>query len=605
MSLSLAGKSNHKILNFLFIHNKWTNVWHVCLLICVLAIPATAQKADTANRVPIEIVAGNNTNLEFITTDSGGITKLINNVALKQGETLMYCDSAYIDRDKNNMQAFGNVRIVQTGGTEVQSDYLKYTGNTKKAYLKDNVSLTDGKNNLWSNELEYDVGTRIGTYTQGGTLQSETTTLSSNRGMYNANTKDTRFTSEVYVTDPQYTVTSEDLGYNTESRIVTFFGPSVVTSDKSVLHTSSGTWDAKNEVAHFTDRSSIINAEQFIEADQLNYNKKTGYGTAKGNVVAIDTIQKTTLYCGYVQYNQRSRKSLASVNPVMKKMNGEDSLFIRADTFYSAPVRIPKKDTAHNKTKTASRETRMEKKQLGKNIIETVVADEDTLTADSKAPRYFTGYHHVLVFSDSMQAKCDSISYSQADSTMRMMYDPVAWSRNSQISGDTILLYMDSSKLRRAYVPNNAFVVSRSGPIKAQMFDQVQGKTLTAYFENNAIHEVVVWPNAESIYYSRDEAGAYLGVNQAQSERMKVFFDSSDISRIVLEQDIKQTMTPMTQVSIPSLRLSRFQWFEDKRPKSVKELFEFPLPASKDAAKQAETEEKMPTNDNRERKERR
>ena len=487
----------------------------------------------------------------------------------------MYCDSAYVDVTKNNVQAFGNVRIVQPGGTEVLSDYLRYVGNIRKAFLKGNVVLTDGKSTLWAEELDYDLGTKIGVYTQGGTLQSETTTLSSNTGNYNVKTKDARFTGEVYVTDPKYDVVSEDLGYNTETKLVRFFGPSIVNNDKSELRTSSGTWDAKNEVAHFVTRSSIQNAEQYIESDKMDYNRKTGFGVAVGKVIAIDTGQHTTLYCGYVQYNEITRNLLATVRPVMKQMNNNDSLFIRADTFYAAPV--PKaKDTTLDSNRKAEI-----KKPLGKNITEiSKAAPTDTVRSDSTQPRYFIGYHHVLVYSDSLQARCDSISYSQADSTMRLMYSPVAWSRTSQITGDTILLYMDSSRLKKLYVPNNALVVSQSGPPKAGLYDQTQGKTLTGYFENNAIREMVVMPNAEAIYYSKDDAGAYLGVVQAQSERMRVYFENEQVSRILLEQEPRQTMTPMQQVNIPATRLSRFQWLIDKRPKSVQELFDYdPYPA--------------------------
>src|SRR5690606_37681809 len=120
----------------------------------------------------------------------------------------------------------------------------------------------------------------------GGTLQSEATTLSSNAGTYNAKTKDARFTGEVYVTDPEYNVTSTDLGYNTETKVVHFLGESVVVNDRSVLYTNSGTWDAKNEIAHFTERSSIQSEAQYIEGDRLDYDRKTGFGTARGNVVA-------------------------------------------------------------------------------------------------------------------------------------------------------------------------------------------------------------------------------------------------------------------------------------------------------------------------------
>lgn len=154
------------------------------------------------------------------------------------------------------------------------------------------------------------------------------------------------------------------------------------------------------------------------------------------------------------------------------------------------------------------------------------------------------------------------------------MYDPVVWSRASQITGDTILLYMDSSELRKIYVPNNALVVSQSGPEKAGLYDQIQGKTLTAFLDSNEIKETWVSPDVETIYYSKDESDAYLGVNQATSEKMRIYFHSQQIDRIFFEKDVKQKMTPMEQADLPGMKLSRFKWLDDKRPKSLQELFE-------------------------------
>ncbi|HTN46293.1 MAG TPA: OstA-like protein [Flavipsychrobacter sp.] len=536
-----------------------TSLFFLCCLFP--SVTAHAQKVDTSNKLNIEILPGNGTNLQYIQTDSGAMNKLINNVQLRQGETYMYCDSAYINLAKNNLQAFGNVRIVQTGGTQVESDYLRYTGNTKKAFLQGNVNLTDGKANLWSEELNYDVGTKIGTYSKGGTLQSETTTLSSNGGFYNAATKDSRFTGDVYVTDPKYNVVSEDLAYNTATEVVKFLAPSVVTNDSAELRTSSGTWDAKNEIAHFTTRSSLQDRAQYIEADKMDYNRVTGFGVANGKVVCIDTALKGTLYCDHAQYNELTKKLYATEYPVMKKMNGTDSLFIRADTFFSAPVVT--KDSIVKDTSSIKKGSKLVKKA------------QAAPATDSSGKRYFLGYHHVLVFSDSLQAKCDSISYSQEDSTMRLMYSPMVWSRNAQITGDTILLYTDSNTLRQIYVPNNALLISQSGPEKAQLFDQVQGKTLTGFFENGTIREMLVYPNAEAIYYSKDDKDAYIGVDETQSERMKVIFEDKEISRILQYQNVRHKMTPMQQALGGVYRLSRFQWLAAQRPKSLKELFEY------------------------------
>jgi hypothetical protein len=203
------------------------------------------------------------------------------------------------------------------------------------------------------------------------------------------------------------------------------------------------------------------------------------------------------------------------------------------------------------------------------------VVKKDTTAADTTAPLVFVGYHHVKIFSDSLQGLCDSISYSRADSTIRMIYNPIAWSHLSQITGDTILLHLsDSGKLKSMYVPNNAFVVSQTGPEKAHMFDQVQGKTITGYFEKNTITQLVVVPDAQSIYYSKDSKGAYIGESEASSELMKVFFEQQQVYRIIFERDITQTLTPMDQVDIPGAHLSRFQWLMDTRPKTKAELFE-------------------------------
>ena len=620
------------------------------------SLDRNAQKADTSDKIKITIA--NSENFISTKTDSGEYNKFINNVVLYQGTDTLYCDSLYQNSTTKNFEAFGDVKVAQKGGTHGTSDYLRYTTNQKLAYMRGNVHLSDGKNNLACEELTYNLAAKIAVYDNWGQLHNDSTTVTSKSGIYNSANKNARFTTHVIVNDPQYNIKSEDLVYNTETKVTEFYAKSVVTRDngKSILETRNGTYDGLHGIAHFLSHSSIWNDGQYIEGDSLYYNKLISYGLAEGHVVCIDTQNHSVLFCGHAEYFTKRRVLWATVKPVLLQVNSKDSLYMRADTFYSAPMEKLKaknpvgknimKDTL-NTTDSAGRmnayakapeavnprslpdsvnHTTGEKPllpdtaasfatntkpapQAGKELnshtknkkiksggakekkiayIKTPTVSEqktklffkvpdkrntDTTAADSTAPLYFIGYHHVLIFSDSLQGKCDSVCYTRSDSTIRMMYKPIAWAHNSQVTGDTILLQLDSTKLKSMYVPNNAFVVSQSGPAKAQLYDQVQGKTLTAYFKDNAINKIFVFPDAQSIYYSKDDKGYYIGVNQAESDTMRIYFAGQKISKIFLEPEVHQTMTPLEKADLPNTRLSRFKWLIEQRPKSKEELF--------------------------------
>ncbi len=573
-------------------HSKFCSFVFFVLALCGGLPAARAQKADTSDKMIIHIL--NNKLLTFTKTDSGDFFRFVGDVIMQQGTDTLYCDSLYQNKTTNILEAFSNVRIAQLGGTQGLCDYLKYTSAVKLAYMKGHVSLTDGKNKLWCEELTYDLGTKTGVYNNHGTLNADSTIVTSEKGIYNVNSKEARFTGHVIVADPNYYTTSEDLGYNTESKLTRFFAPSVVTGDsgRTILQTSSGTYDSHKGMADFDTHSSVWYDGYYIEGDTLHYNKITGYGYAYGNVVGIDTAHHSTLYCGRATYNKRKRILWAVDKPVLVQVNNRDTLYMRADTFYSAPIvktallnGLSGNDTLLARRFTDNHSNKDSVKQMAspvrerkgrkkeKELTPPTFSVADTTDADTSLPLYFTGYHHVRIFSDSMQGLCDSIVYTQNDSTIRMIYNPILWSRNSQVTGDTILMKMDSGKINNVYVPNNAFVVSLAASQKAEIYDQVQGKTLRAYFKDNAINMLNVFPNAEAIYYPKDDSGFFIGVSQATSTRMRVFFNDQKIDKIKFEQDVHQTLTPLEKADLPSTRLSRFKWLIKLRPKNKEELF--------------------------------
>ena len=196
--------------------------------------------------------------------------------------------------------------------------------------------------------------------------------------------------------------------------------------------------------------------------------------------------------------------------------------------------------------------------------------------------RFVIGYHHVRIYSDSLQAVSDSLYYSSKDSIFRLFYNPVAWgSGNYQISGDTMYVYTKNKKANRLYVFENALAINKVGK---QFYNQLKGTTINAFFKAGEIDYIRARGNAESIYYIADEKKAYTGVNKAHADIIDMRFaekvDSAgkpagkELDRVIFRNDAEGTMYPFKHVVFEDMILRGFKWQENRRPKSKQELFE-------------------------------
>lgn len=195
---------------------------------------------------------------------------------------------------------------------------------------------------------------------------------------------------------------------------------------------------------------------------------------------------------------------------------------------------------------------------------------QDSLNKDSV--RYFIAFHHVRIYNDSMQSISDSLFFSTADSVFRLYGDPVLWSGQSQISGDTMHLYTKNKKADRLYVFDRSLIVSRTDE---GFFNQMAGKTINAYFEEGKIRYIrLKGSQAQSVYFLQNDDSAYIGMNRSSADAIDFYFENGDLQKVVFLNEVKGTMYPMKEIPAEQRRLREFEWLKDKRPKSKWELFE-------------------------------
>ena len=265
---------------------------------------------------------------------------LVGNVLMKQENTLFYCDSAIQNIGINVIEAFGKVHINDSDSINTYSDYLKYFGETRIALLKDNVRLTDGKATLSTDELEYDLNAKLGTYLKGGKVVNGKSVLTSTQGYYYADTKDVYFQKNVQLVDPEYIMNTDTLLYNVNTETASFLAITTIRDDKTRIKTRSGFYNLKSGKAKFTNRPILIDSVQMVIADNLIYDKISGEGTGEGNVFYRDSSQGISMLSGGAFFNTISKEVTTYKSPVLIMKQDKDNLYMAADTLFSAYQRV-------------------------------------------------------------------------------------------------------------------------------------------------------------------------------------------------------------------------------------------------------------------------
>ncbi|HRG25395.1 MAG TPA: OstA-like protein [Chitinophagaceae bacterium] len=587
--------------------------------------------------------------------DSTTLQILAGNVRLKQGKSLFNCDSCVLNNGIKIFEAWGNVHIKDVDTVNITSRHLRYLIDKKLAYLDGGVKLTDGKGSLTTPDLEYDMNTEIGIYKNGGRVVNNKSVLTSQEGWYYAGLRDIYFKKNVIMKDPAYDIYTDSLLYNTQSQSTRFIAQTVIKDTSGrIIETSDGFYNMATGKAEFGKRPVIRDTKSrvYITGDQMAFNDSLQTSQALGNVVIIDSVQGTTILAGVVWQDKKNDRMLATNKPLMIIKQDNDSIYVTADTLFSARLSdlYARKDSMVKDTVKGVKVI-----NLGKNkgaakgdsltalqpVIQTMdslakkeedlvssAPEKDSLIKDSVAApvivaaenlppvadsskkripvvqlkpaanrdslaklpatdslslakrdpnkkdstdRYFEAYRNVRIFSDSMQAVSDSMFYSFKDSVFRLFQNPILWSKGSQITGDTVLLFTKNKKADRVKVFENSFLVNESDP---GVYNQVKSIRMDGWFKEGSLDSVRAEGYAECIYFIQDEDSAYTGINESKCDVMDIYFVEKELDKIVFRSGVTGTIWPMKDKQPSEMRLEKFQWLESRRPKTKYELFE-------------------------------
>ena len=218
--------------------------------------------------------------------------RLLDSVVFKHNSTTMFCDSAWHYFKENKFEAFGNIHINKNDSLHLYGNHLDYIGNEDLALISGNIIIKDNSMTLRTDKVRYNLEKNVASYSNGATIINKKNKLVSKKGKYYSALNRLEFKKEVELVNPDYTIISDTLIFNTESEIAYFFGPTDITSDSNFIYCENGWYNTKTDESRFSKNAFLENENQKLFGDSLIYDRKLGYGLALNNVSIEDTINK-------------------------------------------------------------------------------------------------------------------------------------------------------------------------------------------------------------------------------------------------------------------------------------------------------------------------
>lgn len=506
----------------------------------MLSVWVFAQAQDSIAPGKTKVYLEHANTLSFDKEKNAEAQVLNGDVCFRHDSSYMYCDSAYFFELTNSLEAFSNVRMEQGDTLFVYGDYLYYDGNTQVAYLRNNVRMENGQVTLFTDSLNYDRLADIGYYFEGGMIVDSENELSSFYGQYSPATKQSIFNDSVRLENPQFTLYSDTLHYNTDSKIANILGPSIIVSDSGTIYSSRGWYDTMNNTSLLLDRSQVVSGDKILTGDSIVYDRATGFGEVFGNMCLQDTAKSIMLEGQYGYYDEKTEFAFATDSARFLEYSKADTLYLHADTLQMMTI--------------------------------------DSIYRDIKA------YHGVRFYRIDMQGVCDSMQFNTRDSVLYMYTDPILWNEQYQMYGDTIEVFMNDSTIDYAHVKQFAFAAQL---VDSSYYNQLKGNDLVAFFEGQAVRQIDVAGNAESIYYPLESDGAMVGLNATKSGFLTIWVKDNKLDKLKIWPTPVGTMTPIPDLKPDQKTLKDFFWFDYIRPKNKDDIYQVVKRKTQDAPKRS------------------
>lgn len=535
-------------------------------------------------------------------------------VVLVNGEQQLFTDRLDYDLNTKVASYYYGATLV-SDSTQLSSRRGYYYVDEEAAYFKDSVLVSDPAFYLRSDTLRYSLALKT-VYFIGPTLiTADSSDIYTEAGFYDTENDLAEFRQNAQYQKMARRATAKIIRLDNRRQLYTLIGKAQVVdsnrlaladtiryfeaTDESYLignasfqdekrnikNAASIYYNAGKDIYSTTGRATIQEESQILEADGVNFDQEIGFGIATGNVLWQDTSARIAIRTDSAVYQQDADYLKSVGGPLGRPelitiFEDGDSLFLASDTLISRQLNAVKRETINL---VATGKDTVSLDTIGQDTVSLDTAVRDTIILDTTVPdtasldtipsdtsRILSAFNNVRFYKSDFQGLADSMVYNSQDSTFQLFGSPVIWSDSTQFKADSISIQMADGEIDRIILVDNAIIINQEDGL---FYSQIKGKVITAFFKDGELDRLRVEGNAETVYYVKDEAGAYIGVDQSECSKMVIYFAEGEIDKIKFITQPNSVLYPMNEVDHDNLRLKGFEWLFDKKPQKRLDIF--------------------------------
>ncbi|MBX2991184.1 MAG: hypothetical protein KF749_08450 [Bacteroidetes bacterium] len=377
-------------------------------------------------------------------------------------------------------------------------------------------------------------------------FSQERVRISCDRAVQFQETGNVQLLGNVVVVDDSLTMKFPRGMYFREDRRAVAYDTVHLDDRSMTLSAHFGEYDIGPKKAFFRSKVVANDKESNLIADSLTYYRDDGRTIALGKVEIQSYADNLTIRGGHFESFKKQEYSRMTVFPVL----------VKYDT-------------------TASSGT-----------IDTLIVRSRVMEA------YRGGADKRLIATDSVEIlRADmasiagvAIFYTQDDSIL-LRRSPVIWYERTQVTGDSINVYLRRNKLDRVFVSGRSLAISQSDTLYPQKFDQITGEEMILHFGENGMERMEVNTRAISVYHVYEDSLAN-GLNKTSGDRIVMLWEEGKLSSIKVFGGVEGEYIPENLVHGRELEyaVAGFVWRED-RPVRRESDFTFTTPNRQDIKK--------------------